>query len=158
MKEKIKALDNTYAQCKDEGIIKPKKETDRGIVRSLLASAQCGIDRAKRNGNEYEEETNNYSFLFVEYYDILRKLIDAFLLFDKVQISNHQCSNAYLCFNHRSIDVSWEELEKMRLLRNEINYKGKKIGIMEWNVSKPLFEEYILSLLKRTRDLLGQVP
>jgi hypothetical protein len=73
-------------------------------------------------------------------------LIDACLYFDKVSISNHQCSNVYLCKNHADLEFDWEILETMRVLRNAVNYEGKRIDSEQWNKLKLQFEIYISAL------------
>ena len=101
---KSEDLQETYNKCESEGFIQFRKDIDKDLVESLLNSALQGIRRLTMYNNKYEKETHNYGFLFTEKYDILRKLIDAFLLFYKVRSSNHQCSNAYLCIKHKELE------------------------------------------------------
>jgi hypothetical protein len=104
----------------------------------------------------WEKESKNYAFILRENYEILRMLIDACLYFDRVSISNHQCSNAYLCKNHADLEFDWEILETMRILRNAVNYEGKRIDSEQWNKLKLQFEIYISALRKVVEDKLKE--
>jgi len=146
MKTTVDKLDSVYQTCNSEGIIKTKKEIDFELVKSLYDSANLGFERLQTLGTEFEKKTNNYSFIFRDYYEILRMLIDALLYTDKASISNHQCSNAYLCKNHTDLSLDWEKLETMRILRNAINYEGKQISVEQWKTAKLQFELYIKAL------------
>src|SRR3989338_7692207 len=88
--------------------------------------------------------------------DILRRLLDALLLFDKAKTGKHQCSNAYLCVNHNELEFDWETLETMRLLRNDVNYEGKRISEELWKSYKLKFEVYINTLVKEVKKKLAE--
>ena len=155
MRERIDNLENIYAQCQADGMFKIREEIDKHLVKSLLESALSGLKRSKKIENVFEKESKDYSYIFVERYDILRKLIDAFLLFDKTKISNHQCSNSYLCVNHPELELDWETLETLRKLRNDVNYKGKKLIIDVWKSNQIKFEIYILTFIKEVQKKLS---
>lgn len=148
MKVKIKELNETYTKCESDGIIKFKEETDIGLIESLMNSAKRAKTRIKKDAGSYEKETKDYTFVFRGNYEILRTLIDAFLLFDRVKADNHQCSNAYLCTKHPGLDFDWIALESMRILRNRINYEGKSVDLEKWNKFKLQFEIYINTLIR----------
>lgn len=144
----IDDLEPTYNKCQADGAIKFKKKIDDELIKSIYNSALEGQERIRISEHSYEKKSGNYAFLFTEQYDILRKLIDAFLLCNKVNCNNHQCGNAYLCTVHSDLDFDWEILESIRKLRNGIQYKGKQISEELWKSHKLKFEVYINSLIK----------
>lgn len=145
-----------YNTCQAEGFIQFRKDVDTDLAKSLLQSSLEGVERSKSSEGTYEKKTHNYSFVFTEKYDILRKLLYALLLFDKVKTGKHQCSNAYICVNHKELEFDWETLETMRLLRNNVNYEGKKINEELWKSHKLKFEVYINTLVKEVKKKLAE--
>ena len=152
----IKELNETYDKCQAEGFIQFQKDIDIDLAQSLLQSALDGVEHSKSSEGAYEKKTRNYSFVFTEKYDILRKLLDALLLFDKAKTGKHQCGNAYLCVNHKELEFDWETLETMRLLRNDVNYEGKRISEELWKSYKLKFEVYINALVKEVKKKLAE--
>ncbi|MCK5283309.1 MAG: hypothetical protein KAK00_07915 [Nanoarchaeota archaeon] len=150
-------LNPTYDGCCADGAIKIRKEVDSELAKSLLKSALDGLERSKNLEKvNFEQKSKNYSFVFTERYDILRKLIDSFLLFDKVRISNHQCSNAYLCVNHPKLEIDWQILETARIIRNNINYKGRIVASELWKEYAFKFEIYIKALTNEVEKKLKE--
>lgn len=148
MKTKIEDLSSIYTKCKAEGIIKFKEEADIELIKSLLDSAKRAKTRMNKDKDSYEKETKDFTFMFRDNYEILRTLIDALLLFDRVKSDNHQCSNAYLCQEHPELELDWNILETMRILRNGVNYEGKRVNAEKWNKFKLQFTIYTNTLMK----------
>lgn len=148
MKVKIKELNTTYNKCESDGIIKFREDIDKDLIKALMDSAKRAKTRIKKDTQSYEKESKDYTFIFRDNYEILRTLIDAFLLFDKAKADNHQCSNAYLCTKHKELEFDWDTLESMRILRNGINYEGKTVDIEKWGKFKLQFTIYISTLTK----------
>jgi hypothetical protein len=154
MKAPIGNWEEAYDRCTAEGLIRPRDEVDLEHIRSLIDASEQRLMRIKGNDMQFEQKTKNYSFILCDYYEVMRMLIDAFLSFDKVSISNHQCSNAYLCVKHPELELSWELLESMRLLRNSVNYEGKAVHEGQWKKLKMPFDVYIPSLKKAIKQKL----
>lgn len=155
MAARIKSLKDAYEGCRAEGFIISLEHPDKDLVYSLLQSAKEGLERSKKIEKAFEKETDNWAFTFAERYDILRKLLDAFLIFDKVKISNHLCSNAYFCIKHSNLEIDWDTLESIRILRNDINYKGIKISKDKWKFFKLKFDIYINTFIKEIEKKLS---
>lgn len=84
--------------------------------------------------------------MFCNRYDVMRKIIHALALFDKLKPSDHKCITAHLCLKHSEYELDWNTLETMRLLRNNVQYRGQGIS-QEIGVSHKLkFDIYIKSL------------
>lgn len=151
---KIADLDITYDKCCSNGLINPKEDVDWELIESLISAGMLIEERLSNIGNLFEKKTGNYALMLRDKYDILRMLIDAFLLFDKINISNHQCSNAYLCKNHPDLMLDWEMLETIRILRNSVSYQGKPVSEEKWDSVKAYFETYIFMMRKEVKKKL----
>ncbi|MBW2974781.1 hypothetical protein KY366_03615 [Candidatus Woesearchaeota archaeon] len=156
MKVRIEELGITCNKCESDGLIKFKEEIDIELIKSLMDSAKRAKTRIKKDTRSYEKETKDYTFIFRDNYEILRTLIDAFLLFDKVKADNHQCSNAHLCTKHSELELDWDTLESIRILRNGINYEGKTVDLEKWNKFKLQFEIYINTLTREIEKKLEE--
>ena len=110
-----------------------------------------------KDKDAYEKETDDFTFVFRDNYEILRSLIDAFLLFDRVKSDNHQCSNAYLCKEHPELELDWNTLESMRIIRNGINYEGKMVEAEKWKKFKLQFTIYSSAIIKEIEKKLKEV-
>ncbi|MBW2990880.1 hypothetical protein KY348_04190 [Candidatus Woesearchaeota archaeon] len=155
MKE-IKKLEKAYADCQAQGLIQFRKDVDKYLIESLLTSSIESLEYLEELENIPGQKKPGYFLLFTNQYDILRKLIQAFLLFDRLKCSNHQCVNAYLCTNHPKLKFKWETLEEMRMLRNKICYEGRQISLKTWNLYKLKFEIYIKSLIRIVKEKLSE--
>ena len=156
MKTKIEDLSSIYNKCEADGLIKFKEELDIELIKSLLDSAKRAEIRMNKDKDSYEKETKDFTFIFRDNYEILRTLIDSFLLFDKIKSDNHQCSNAYLCKEHPELELDWNIIETMRLLRNGINYEGKQVDAEKWNKFKLQFAVYINTIMKEIEKKLKE--
>jgi hypothetical protein len=147
---KVKSLEDVYDDCCASGLIREKDIVDYELIRSLLISAE----KERMMLKDAEKVINCNFVLFNLYYDVLRKLISAFLLFERIKSENHQCLNAYLCIKHPDLDIDWKMLETFRGLRNGINYEGKDISRDEWLEQKPCLEVYIRTFVKAVSEKL----
>lgn len=133
MKIEIDDLDKTYNKCVALGSLKEKNIVDTELIKSLKNIAEQGLSFIKEKSENIPKDSINWTFVFRDYYESLRGLIEAYLLFDKITAENHQCKNAYMCSRHPELELDWNFLETARLRRNAINYKGQllklKIGI-----------------------------
>lgn len=153
----IKELESVYNQCKSEGIIKLKAELDIELIKSLRISAEKDLAFIKSKEKEIPKESEDWTFVFRDYYESLRSLIDAFLLFEKVTADSHQCKNAYLCYHHPELELDWNFLETARLKRNAINYKGQLLRYEDWRKIRLNFELHINKLTEEIEDKLKKL-
>lgn len=142
-------MKKTYTSCLEQGLIRKKDFVDNELAKSLLKSSEEDIEVSKELKEKYP------SFLFRNKYEVLRKLITAYLLFDKIKIDNHQCLNAYICEEHPELELSYEILETFRKIRNQINYEGRIIDIKTWKEQKIKFEVYINLFIKEVSKKLN---
>ena len=156
MKINIDNLDKTYDKCIIEGKIKEKNFVDVELIKSLKQVAEKGLEFIKEQSKNIKKDSDDWTFVFRDYYESLRGLIECFLLFDKIIADNHQCKNAYLCFKHPELELDWEFLETIRLKRNAINYKGQFLKYADWNRFKLQFELHLNYLIKRINEKLNE--
>ena len=154
MKLTIDSLDKTFKLCMSTGNIK-EKSVDVEFIRSLKFIAEKGIDFINRQTKGIPKGSTDWTFVFRDYYESLRGLIEAYILFDGVETGNHQCKNAYLCFKHPELEMDWEFLETVRLRRNAINYRGQLLSYDDWKLIKINFELHINALKKEIEKKLN---
>ncbi len=134
MKTKIDNLEKTYRLCISTGNIK-EKFIDIELIISLKVVAERGLEFIKKQSKNIQKNSSDWTFVFRDHYECLRQLIEAYILFDNIAADNHQCKNAYICFNRPELELNWEFLETIRLKRNLVNYRGQLLKYSDW---KPL--------------------
>lgn len=139
MREKI-----DWEGCKEQGFAK-KVEPDFARIQDIINSAN---DRKKTTKllpvNEITKET-----VVSLFYDVLRELLEALALQNGFKIYNHECYTSFLK-NIIKDDNFALEFDSLRLLRNAINYYGKKIELNDINMILFKIEKFI----KKTKELL----
>ncbi len=154
MKQEIENMEKTYRQCRNTGDIREKNK-DIELARSLKNVAERGLEFIKSKSRGIPYESTDWTFVFRDYYESLRMLIEARLLLDKREAGKHQSKNASICFEHPEIGLDWEFLETIRLTRNWINYRGLLLKYEDWKQFRPNFELHINALKKEIENLLG---
>lgn len=153
MKNRIDDLNTAYRTCLSTGKFK-EKAVDIELIKSLALVAEKGIDFIARKSADIPHDSTDWTFVFRDYYEGLRGLIEAYLLFDGIQADNHQCNNAFLCFKHPDLDLNWEFLETIRLKRNAVNYRGHLLNYADWALFKLNFELHVSALKKEIETKL----
>ena len=156
MKFVIDDLEKTYKLCMSKGSIK-EKTVDVELIKSLKIVAEKGLEFIKDKSKDIPKESSDWTFVFRDYYESLRGLIEAYLLFDGIEADNHQCKNAYLCFKFTKQEYDWNFLETVRLKRNAINYRGLLLKYDDWKMLKFNFELHISSLKKEVEKKLSEI-
>ncbi len=153
MKITIDNLDATYKLCISTGNIK-EKTTDIELIKSLKILAEKSIEFIDKKSKDIPEDSTDWTFVFRDYYESLRGLLEAYLLFDGIGAENHQCKNAYACFKHPELALDWDFLETVRLKRNAINYRGHLLKHEDWKYLKLKFALHINALKKEIKKKL----
>lgn len=146
MKITIDDLEKTYDNCVASGYIMEKNETDIELIKSLREVADSGLRFIKNQAKSIPKDSTDWTFVFRDYYEALRGLIEAYLLFDRVKAESHQCKNACLCARHPELELNWTFLETIRLKRNAINYRGVLLTYRDWKQFELEFELHISKL------------
>ncbi len=155
MKQTIDDLDRTYDVCLANGMFKEKNTVDIELIKSLKEMAEKGLEFIKKKSKDIKKDSSEWTFVFRDYYESLRALIEAILLFDRIEADSHQCKNAYICAKHSGLELDWEFLEIARLKRNAINYKGQLLIYDDWNRLSIQFDLHISALSKELDKKLG---
>jgi CRISPR/Cas system-associated protein Cas10 (large subunit of type III CRISPR-Cas system) len=155
MKITIDDLDKTYELCLSRGNIK-EKVVDIELIKSLKMVAEKGLEFIRSKSKDIPKDSTDWTFVFRDYYESLRELIEAYLLFDGIEADSHQCKNAYICFKYPELELHWEFLETIRLKRNAINYRGQLLKYDDWKVLKLKFDLHISALKKEIERNLNK--
>lgn len=154
MKTDIENLDNTYNLCETTGKLKVLNVVDIELIKSKKMVSEMGLAFIKEKSKGIRKDSPDWTFVFRDYYEALRGLMEAYLLFDRIVSDNHQCMNSYICMKHPELALDWEFLETIRLKRNRINYRGQLITYDDWNCFKLKFELHIKALSKAIEEKL----
>ncbi len=156
MKIEIDDLDKIYNKCITTGSINEKNVVDTELIKSLKDIAEQGLSFTKEKSKDIPKDSKNWTFVFRDYYETLRGLIESYLLFDKITAENHQCKNAYICSKHPELELDWNFLETARLKRNHINYRGQSLKYEDWSRLKINFDLHINKLKKEIEKRLEE--
>ena len=152
----IRPLEDTYQECLTSGRIREMREVDSDLIRSLKTAAEAGLAFIKDKTKYIKKDSTEWTFVFRHHYESLRSLIEAYLLFDRIEAEKHQCKNAFLCFKHPELELNWSFLETIRLKRNAINYRGLLLTYGDWKQFELGFELHIGKLREEIEErLLG---
>ena len=155
MKTTIDPLETAYKLCTSTGSIK-EKAADIELITSIKTVSEKGLAFITASAKNIPKDSTDWTFVFRDYYESLRGLIEAYLLFEGIAAENHQCKNAYLCYKHPELELDWEFLETIRLKRNAINYRGYLLRYDDWKRLQLQFDLHIRALKKEIEALLKE--
>ncbi|HII15134.1 MAG TPA: hypothetical protein HA362_02375 [Nanoarchaeota archaeon] len=154
MKMDIDNIAETYKLCEATGKLRIMNVVDIELIKSKKMVSEMGLAFIKETSKGISKESPDWTFVFRDYYEALRGMIEAYLLFDRISSDNHQCMNAYICMKHPGLALDWEFLETVRLKRNAINYRGQLITYEVWDSLKLKFELHIKAISKAIDEKL----
>jgi len=152
------SLEETYDQCLADGKLLRLEQADTELAKSLFRQAKSDWEEVLEFEKVREKKTDNYSRLYSNRYDVLRMLIHALAVSDQVKPRDHKCIAAHLCLKHPEYELDWDTLETMRMLRNNIQYRGHSITRDVWTSQKLKFDIYIRSLMAFMDEKLQILP
>ena len=124
----MRELREVYDTCLAEGtIVRLYEAVNKEKVRKMLLLVESNKEVAQKSAISADKNSITWNTIYNLHYDVLRELVEAFLVFDSVKIVNHKCLFAYLCTNHPELELNWEFFEKVRTSRNGINYYGQLV-------------------------------
>ena len=142
-------LNKIYHRCNSEGKLIPQQEIDTIKISSMIKLSKEDLQSSK-----ILVEHKQFNSAFKLLYDSTHLMCEAFLLFDKIKSSNHQCLFTYLCFKYKKLNFSWNFFELIRKKRNGINYYGESILEKDWEKIQTQTIKYINILRKETKTKL----
>ena len=132
-----------WRECIRKRIVKNVKK-DRNLIRSTREIAEIKIKSAMLLPGELY--IGKISLL----YDALREYLESLALDNNYKIYNHECYTAFLkeILNYPK---EAEEFDKLRKIRNAINYYGRKVSKEE---AKEIIKN-LIHLIKRIKELIS---
>lgn len=132
-------------ECFRKGLIK-KTNKDRELVKSLVEMSrikEIAVKTAKINNM-------NISAYVSLAYDSLREILEALCIMKGYKVLSHICIGELL--KNILEDFDYEEFDRLRWIRNSINYYGEKV---EFDQGKEIIEKIFLikrKILKKYLD------
>lgn len=120
-------------------------ERDDDLIKSLIESADLNLDVAK----SIKQNDKSYSSIVVLSYDSLRMLLEALALDYGYKIYNHECYYSFLR-EILKMDNLAEKFNPVRLIRNGINYYGKRLDKIGFYI---IYND-IIYLIQEIKNLL----
>lgn len=102
-------------------------------------------------------EDPNYRVIFNINYDVLRELCDHLMRFKKQKISNHQGLFAFIILNFPDLELDWNFLERIRIVRNQNKYQGTDITKEMWMKAELQMDLYISAIKKELEKKLNLI-
>jgi uncharacterized protein (UPF0332 family) len=115
---------------------------DPSKIKSIITMAQSRLEFAK----SIKVEENNVSFVFENYYEVIKELLIAVLLQKGLRSKNHQCLITYFAKEY-DYQAEVQLIKQMSFLRNRLNYYGEAIEYEYFIAKKEQFEK-IIELIK----------
>lgn len=143
---KQRSLEENYRACEEEGMFEVLEEADKDIIKTLRDTALSNLEFVQNAMQYVPKESKQWNAVYIMHYMVLHELTEAFLLFDKVKISNHKCLFAYQCRNHQELDLDWNFFERIRTKRNRSIYYGTSISYSDWKEIEVQMGVYIETL------------
>ena len=117
---------------------------DKEMVKSIIEMVSLIEDRIK-----IQDREKMASLIISDYYEIIKDLITAVLLFDGYKTLSHKDLIDYV--KEKRKDFSEHEisvLDNLRVLRNRVTYEGFKVEPSYLNKNESLFKSIIVKLKK----------
>lgn len=149
---KQKKLEEVYQECNSQGQFKNQEVVNKEKVKTMLGIANANIEAAETIKKKIDSKSQQWCAVYTLYYDALRELVEALILFDRKKIFNHQCLFAYLCTEHQELELDWNFFEKIRTKRNGINYYGTPVKFDDFKEMELQLKLYIKTLEKAIRE------
>ena len=132
----------SWNECKNDGIIKEIKP-DKNMINSLKEIAEIKIHASYELPDKYI--TAKISLL----YDALREYLECIALSKGYKIYNHECYYSFIN-DILNKDIEAKKFDRLRKIRNSINYYGRQITIEE---GKIILKE-ITSLIEEFKEMI----
>jgi hypothetical protein len=121
-----------WRECNQKRIIK-EVSIDLDLIESLKKTSENKLISGEKL--ELSEITSSSKIILV--YDSLREILEALALGNKFKIYNHECYVAFLKEILNKSEIG-EEFNELRKIRNDINYYGKEIDVInaKWIINR----------------------
>ena len=146
--QKPKPLLDVHNLCLVEGYLKPIKEVDLDLARTLHENAEINLHSAQLIAKNITPQQKEWLNVYTLHYEAFRIFAEALLLFGKITSSNHQCTFAALCHYFPQLEFDWNFIEQVRIKRHGVNYYGQRLTYSDWKSIELQLNLYISALKK----------
>lgn len=131
----------TWEECKSKFIRNVAVDPEK--ISSLVEMAKRRLKFVK----SIKTTKENVSFVFDDYYEIIKELLIALMLGKGMRSRNHQCLFTFFAreFNY---DAEVNMIKQMNFLRNRLDYYGEPVEHAYFQENYKSFENIIGLLLK----------
>ncbi len=143
-----------FESCQNDGFYKDQSEPNPEEIRTMVNIGLAILRQAQKLIPLTLQDAIDWTVIFTMQYDALHQFTDAFLRFDRIKSSNHQCLFAYLYEKHPELDFDWGFLEEIRTKRNGVHYYGTPVSYAEWKKREVQINLYINTLKKAIEEKL----
>ncbi len=143
-----------FESCQNDGFYRDQSEPDAKEIQTMVNIGLAILRQAQKLIPLTPQDAIDWTVIFTMQYDALHQFTDAFLRFDRIKSSNHQCLFAYLCEKHPELDFDWGFLEEIRTKRNGVHYYGTPVSYTEWKKREVQINLYINTLKKAIEEKL----
>ena len=90
----------------------------------------------------------NVSFIFDEYYEVIKELLVALMLKRGMRSGNHQCLFAFFAKDFPNYESEVNTISQMSFLRNRLEYYGERVDYTYFRENYKSFDEIVTLLFK----------
>ena len=153
MKKTSMSEEERYKLCLDDNQYNKLEEADTARIRNMLSIAINDVEYTKIREPKADMK-KECGTVFKLHYDCLHELCEAFVMFDKIKVSSHECLFVYICAKHKELEFDLKFFDDIRTKRNGICYYGNPIDIDYWNKVKLQLSIYINTIRKAIEEKL----
>lgn len=151
---KFKTSKEVFESCQNDGFYKDQSAPDLDEIRTMIDLGLSILRQAQKLIPLTPQGSIDWTVIYTMHYDALHQFTDAFLSFDRIKSTNHQCLFAYLYEKHPELEFDWAFLEEIRTRRNGAHYHGTPIKYEDWKKKEVQFNLYINTLKKAVEEKL----
>src|SRR3989344_4021572 len=135
---KINSVENVYDDFITKGFYEEAQIDKAEILKVLMMKKEDFIFAQRWK----QDKKASWRVIFNAYYDILRELCDQLIHFKSQKTSNHQAVFAFIAMHFPELELDWELLERIRIMRNDSKYRAADITQQMWKSIELTFELY----------------
>ena len=130
----------SWQECEEKFIRKVSVDNEK--IKSMIEMAKSRWKFVK----SIKASEENVSFIFDDYYEIVKELLIALMLKKGLRSRNHQCLFTFFSKEY-GYDAEVNVIKQMSFLRNRLGYYGEKVDYDYFKENHKSFEEIIKLLL-----------
>ena len=148
--------DERFDLCTNTDQFNKREDIEVDKIRSMMALAlnDLAYTQIREPKADMKKEC---STVFKLHYDCLRELSEAYLMFDRIKVSSHECLFVYLCVRYKELELDLNFFDKIRTARNGIQYYGTPIDMDYWAKNKVQLNLYIQTIKKAIETRLKEI-